>query len=51
MSLQLIKLLEKYLKLAEVSLVLQNMMLWAHKQDLLTAHKDKYKKENKSFIQ
>ena len=50
MSSQLIKLLVKYQKREEVLPELHNMMLWVHKLDSLIVQKDKYKRENKSYI-
>ncbi len=47
----MIRPLEKFQRLEEVLQELPIMMLWDLKQDLLTAHKDKFKKENKLFIQ
>jgi hypothetical protein len=47
----LIRPLEKFQRLEEVLQELPIMMLWDLKQDLLTVHKDKFKKENKLFIQ
>lgn len=48
---QLIRLQVKFPKQEEASQELQNMMLWVLKPDLLTAQKDKSKRENKSFTQ
>lgn len=50
MSLLSIKHLEKYLKLEEVLREHLIMMLWVLKLDLSTVLKDRFKKENKSFI-
>lgn len=48
---QLIRLQVKFLRQEEALPELQNMMLWVLKPDLLTALKDKLKREKKSFTQ
>lgn len=48
---QLIRLQVKFPKQEEASQELLNMMLWVLKPDLLTAQKDKSKREKKSFTQ